>query len=62
MFGEWSQNLTQLNSYMHSGKHFVRAGLVMAPYPCGLVDVTSRVYGLRFKEALLVLNGMVQNM
>jgi len=34
----------------------------MAPYPCGLVDVTSRVYGLRFKEALLVLNGTVQNM
>ena len=27
---EWSQNLTQLDSYMHSGKHFVRAGLVMA--------------------------------
>ena len=40
---EWSKNLTQLDSYMHSGKQFVRAGLVMAPNPCSLVDVTGTV-------------------
>jgi len=32
---------------MHSGKQFVRARLVMAPDPCGLVDVTGTVKGLR---------------
>jgi len=39
----WSKNLTQLDSYMRSGKQFVRAGLVMAPDPYGLVDVTSTI-------------------
>ena len=43
----WSKNLTQLDSYMRSGKQFVRAGLVMAPDPCGLVDATGRVKCLR---------------
>jgi len=28
---------------MRSGKQFVRAGLVMAPDPCGLVDVSGTV-------------------
>ena len=32
---------------MRSGKQFVRARLVMAPDPYGLVDVTGRVKGLR---------------
>jgi len=32
---------------MRSGKQFVRAGLVMALDPCGLVDVTGRFKCLR---------------
>jgi len=40
---------------MQSIKHFVCAGLVMTHDPCPLVDVTGRVWGLRFKEGTLVL-------